>query len=71
MTLKAIDILQSRASTDNVARWLLMSEAASTDKQLHVLDCDGALGELLELDDISKATTSCHSLDRRHIFSEC
>ncbi len=53
MTLKAIDILQSR-NTDK--GWFLMSEAASIDKQMHTLDYDRALGELLELDDTVKAT---------------
>ena len=33
-----------------------MSEAASIDKMMHVLDYDRALGELLELDDTIKAT---------------
>lgn len=32
-----------------------MSEAASIDKQMHALDYDRALGELLELDDTIKA----------------
>ncbi|KAL6151028.1 hypothetical protein ACJQWK_10505 [Exserohilum turcicum] len=53
MTLKAIDILESRSGD---AGWLLMSEAASIDKMMHVLDYDRALGELLELDDTVKAT---------------
>lgn len=53
MTLKAIDILDAR-SQDN--GWFLMSEAASIDKQMHSLDYDRALGELLELDDTVKAT---------------
>ena len=35
-----------------------MSEAASIDKQMHVLGYDRALGELLELDDTVKATIS-------------
>jgi alkaline phosphatase len=33
-----------------------MSEAASIDKMMHVLDYDRALGELLELDDTVRAT---------------
>ena len=33
-----------------------MSEAASIDRPMHTLDYDRALGELLELDDIVKAT---------------
>ncbi|EDU50180.1 PhoA Alkaline phosphatase [Pyrenophora tritici-repentis] len=53
MTLKAIDILEARSGD---AGWLLMSEAASIDKMMHVLDYDRALGELLELDDTVKAT---------------
>ena len=53
MTLKAIDILQTR-NADN--GWFLMSEAASIDKQMHTLDYDRALGELLELDDTVKAS---------------
>lgn len=35
-----------------------MSEAASIDKQMHTLDYDRALGELLELDDTIKATVA-------------
>lgn len=53
MTLKAIDILHSRHGQQG---FFLMSEAASIDKQMHVLDYDRALGELLELDDTIKAT---------------
>jgi len=53
MTVKAIDILQARNSDKG---WFLMSEAASIDKQMHTLDYDRALGELLELDDTIKAT---------------
>jgi alkaline phosphatase len=53
MTLKAIDILEARSGKDG---WFLMSEAASIDKMMHVLDYDRALGELLELDDTVKAT---------------
>jgi len=53
MTLKALDILQSRNADKG---WFLMSEAASIDKQMHTLDYDRALGELLELDDTIKAT---------------
>lgn len=54
MTLKAIDILQERATGNK--GWFLMSEAASIDKQMHLLDYDRALGELLELDDTIKAS---------------
>ena len=53
MTLKALNILSSRHKQDG---YFLMSEAASIDKQMHTLDYDRALGELLELDDIVKAT---------------
>jgi alkaline phosphatase len=48
MTNKAIDIVQARANGNG---WFIMSEAASIDKQMHLLDYDRALGELLELDD--------------------
>ena len=53
MTLKAIDILNERHNKEG---WFLMSEAASIDKQMHTLDYDRALGDLLELDDTVKAT---------------
>ncbi|KAF2199028.1 alkaline phosphatase-like protein [Delitschia confertaspora ATCC 74209] len=53
MTLKAIDILSARSGDKG---FFLMSEAASIDKMMHVLDYDRALGELLELDDTIKAT---------------
>lgn len=53
MTLKAIDVLQERHDDEG---WFLMSEAASIDKQMHTLDYDRALGELLELDDTVRAT---------------
>ncbi|EEB97660.1 hypothetical protein MPER_02979, partial [Moniliophthora perniciosa FA553] len=53
MTLKAIDILQARS---NGKGWFMMSEAASIDKMMHVLDYDRALGELLELDDTIRGT---------------
>jgi alkaline phosphatase len=53
MTLKAIDIVSARSK---VSGWFIMSEAASIDKMLHVLDYDRALGELLELDDTVRAT---------------
>ncbi|KAF2216279.1 hypothetical protein CERZMDRAFT_3694, partial [Cercospora zeae-maydis SCOH1-5] len=51
MTIKAIDILNNRAGDKG---WFIMSEAASVDKMMHVLDYDRALGELLELDDTIK-----------------
>lgn len=53
MTLKALDILHERHRKEG---WFLMSEAASIDKQMHTLDYDRALGDLLELDDTVKAT---------------
>ena len=53
MTLKAIDILHQRGGEKG---FFMMSEAASVDKQMHVLDYDRALGDLLELDDTVKAT---------------
>ncbi|KAJ5583804.1 hypothetical protein N7450_006468 [Penicillium hetheringtonii] len=53
MTLKAIDVLHERHSDDG---FFLMSEAASIDKQMHTLDYDRSLGELLELDDTVRAT---------------
>lgn len=53
MTLKAIDILHRRGGRDG---FFLMSEAASIDKQMHALDYDRALGDLLELDDTVRAT---------------
>ncbi|KAL1612735.1 hypothetical protein SLS60_000964 [Paraconiothyrium brasiliense] len=55
MTLKAIDILSERSGEKG---FFLMSEAASIDKMMHVLDYDRALGELLELDDTIKATVN-------------
>ncbi|KAF5382183.1 hypothetical protein D9615_004372 [Tricholomella constricta] len=55
MTLKAIDILQTRQKKKNTG-WFMMSEAASIDKMMHALDYDRALGELLELDDTIRAT---------------
>ncbi|KAJ4389200.1 hypothetical protein N0V93_006663 [Gnomoniopsis smithogilvyi] len=53
MTLKAVDILNTRGGD---AGFFLMSEAASIDKQMHSLDYDRALGDLLELDDTVRAT---------------
>ena len=53
MALKAIDILHTRTQEEG---WFLMTEAASIDKQMHALDYDRALGELLEFDDTIKAT---------------
>lgn len=53
MTLKAVDILHERGGRKG---FFLMSEGASIDKQMHTLDYDRALGDLLELDDTVKAT---------------
>ncbi|KAI1370400.1 alkaline phosphatase-like protein [Hypoxylon crocopeplum] len=53
MTLKAIDILHTRGGDNG---FFLMSEGASIDKQMHALDYDRALGDLLELDDTVRAT---------------
>jgi alkaline phosphatase len=55
MTLKALDILHERSGDKG---FFLMSEAASIDKMMHVLDYDRALGELLELDDTVNATVN-------------
>ncbi|OBR14524.1 Alkaline phosphatase [Colletotrichum higginsianum IMI 349063] len=67
MTLKAVDILLARSSRSNSnssssssnnkdAGFFLMSEGASIDKQMHALDYDRALGDLLEFDDTIRAT---------------
>ncbi|EJT98180.1 extracellular phytase [Dacryopinax primogenitus] len=53
MTVKAMEILQARSGDKG---WFMMSEAASIDKQMHTLDYDRALGELLELDDTIRAS---------------
>ncbi|KAH6611053.1 tyrosine phosphatase [Trichoderma cornu-damae] len=55
MTLKAIDVLHQRGGDRG---FFLMSEAASIDKQMHTLDYDRALGDLLELDDTVRATVA-------------
>ncbi|KAL7797510.1 alkaline-phosphatase-like protein [Trichoderma ceciliae] len=55
MTLKAVDILHKRGGDKG---FFLMSEAASIDKQMHALDYDRALGDLLELDDTVRATVA-------------
>ena len=52
MTLKAMDILNARHRDEG---WFLMAEAASIDKQMHLLDYDRCLGDVLELDDTVKA----------------
>lgn len=53
MTVKAVEILHQRGGERG---FFMMSEAASIDKQMHSLDYDRALGDLLELDDTVKAT---------------
>ncbi|KAI1414478.1 alkaline phosphatase-like protein [Hypoxylon sp. FL1857] len=53
MTLKAVDILHTRGGDNG---FFLMSEGASIDKQMHALDYDRALGDLLEFDDTIRAT---------------
>ncbi|KAG6004561.1 hypothetical protein E4U21_000945 [Claviceps maximensis] len=53
MTLKAVEVLHKRGGDKG---FFLMSEAASVDKQMHTLDYDRALGDLLELDDTVRAT---------------
>lgn len=56
MTTRAIDILHQRDQANNNSGFFLMSEAASIDKMMHVLDYDRALGDLLELDSTITAT---------------
>ncbi|KHN94615.1 protein tyrosine phosphatase [Metarhizium album ARSEF 1941] len=53
MTLKAVEVLHERGGDKG---FFLMSEAASIDKQMHALDYDRALGDLLELDDTVRET---------------
>jgi alkaline phosphatase len=53
MTVKAVEILHKRGGDKG---FFLMSEGASIDKQMHALDYDRALGDLLELDDTIRAT---------------
>lgn len=65
MTLKAVDILNKRGGDKG---FFLMSEAASIDKQMHALDYDRALGDLLELDDTVRATIA--KLDKLGILDE-
>lgn len=65
MTLKAVDILNKRGGDNG---FFLMSEAASVDKQMHNLDYDRALGDLLELDDTIRATVD--KLDKLGILEE-
>ncbi|KAH7008086.1 alkaline-phosphatase-like protein [Ilyonectria destructans] len=65
MTLKAVDILHKRGGDKG---FFLMSEGASIDKQMHALDYDRALGDLLELDDTVRATID--KLDKLGILDE-
>ncbi|KAH7152444.1 alkaline-phosphatase-like protein [Dactylonectria estremocensis] len=65
MTLKAVDILHKRGGDKG---FFLMSEGASIDKQMHALDYDRALGDLLELDDTVRATIA--KLDKLGILDE-
>lgn len=53
MSVKAVEILANRGKEKG---FFLMSEGASIDKQMHQLDYDRALGELLEMDDAISAT---------------
>ena len=60
---RLVDFLRAAGELDNTIivytgdqGFFLMSEAASIDKQMHTLDYDRALGDLLELDDTVRAT---------------
>ncbi|KAL5604198.1 hypothetical protein BROUX41_002179 [Berkeleyomyces rouxiae] len=53
MASKAIEIMSARSKEEG---FFLMIEAASIDKQMHNLDYDRALGDLLELDDTIRRT---------------
>lgn len=55
MTIKALDILVARSKAKGVP-FMMMSEAASIDKQMHAHDYDRALGDTLELDATIRAT---------------
>ncbi|GAA5841568.1 hypothetical protein JCM11251_001264, partial [Rhodosporidiobolus azoricus] len=55
MTLKALDILVAKAKKDDVP-FMMMSEAASIDKAMHIGDYHRALGDLLEFDNVVGAT---------------
>lgn len=65
MATKAVDILDTRGGSDG---FFLMVEAASIDKQMHALDYDRALGDLLELDDTVRATIA--KLEERGILDD-
>ncbi|KAL2889111.1 Alkaline phosphatase [Ceratocystis lukuohia] len=57
MTSKAIEITHARSQENGEDKgFFLMVEASSIDKQMHRLDYDRALAELLELDDTVRET---------------
>ncbi|GAA5888058.1 hypothetical protein JCM6882_000266 [Rhodosporidiobolus microsporus] len=55
MTLKALDILVAKSKRDNTP-FMMLSEAASIDKAMHIGDYHRALGDLLEFDNVVGAT---------------
>ncbi|GAA6027002.1 hypothetical protein JCM8097_006030 [Rhodosporidiobolus ruineniae] len=55
LTIKALEVLHTRSKADGTP-FMLMSEAASIDKAMHVGDYHRALGDLLELDNTVAAT---------------
>ncbi|KAL1893820.1 hypothetical protein Cpir12675_003976 [Ceratocystis pirilliformis] len=61
---KAIEITHERSKENGVDKgFFMMIEASSIDKQMHALDYDRALGELMELDDvISKTITQLEEM---------
>lgn len=65
MANKAVEVLDTRGGDDG---FFLMVEAASVDKQMHALDYDRALGDLLELDDTVRATIK--QLEERGILED-
>jgi len=65
MATKAVEVLDTRGGDDG---FFLMVEAASVDKQMHALDYDRALGDLLELDDTVRATMA--TLEERGILED-
>ncbi|KAL5621530.1 hypothetical protein BROUX41_006430 [Berkeleyomyces rouxiae] len=65
MTSKAIEIMKARSENEG---FFLMVEAASIDKQMHNLDYDRALGDLLELDDTVR--NAIDQLKQLGIFEE-
>ncbi|KAJ3093950.1 hypothetical protein HDU96_001910 [Phlyctochytrium bullatum] len=64
MTLKAIEVMEKRC-TDG---YYLMAEAASVDKQMHPIDFDRGLADLLELDDTVKAVVARDVKKETQIF---